>query len=469
MKNFSQIGFILATLGSSIGLGHIWRFPYMAGQNGGGAFVLLFLVLALSVGVAMLIGEMLIGHKTKKNTADAFKELDPNPKKMWKYAGLTLFGGPFILTFYCIVLGWVLYYLFVVSFNLPLDSKEAEVVFTSLLTSSLSAQIASFSAILFFTGLIVSFGIEDGIERLNIVLIPLLFVIFIGLLVYAMFQPSFLQAWHFLFDFKYEAINFNVIVAAMGQMCFSLSLGIGIIITYSASTKENQNLLKSALWVTIPGVLISLIAGLMIFTFVYQYDVQAGDEAGLVFQALPIVFSKIGMGGVVISVLFFVGLAFAGITSTVSLLEPSVMFFVQKYQKNRIATTWAIVGCIYMCGLVLILSLHRDYEGIFNIFGQSLFKWVDFSSSAVIMPLGALVGVIFVGWVIKKQNLSAMTQYFLSPRIFILWFYIIRFVAPLIIIVAWVGLILESRDYTYATIFKSFISWVEHIFGLGSN
>lgn len=439
MSGFSKIGFILATLGSSIGLGHIWRFPYMAGTNGGGAFVLLFLALTLIAGIAMLIGEMLIGNYTQKNTADAFRELDSSKSKSWRYAGFVLIGGPFILTFYMIVLGWVLYYLVSVSMDLPSNANEADWVFGSLLSVNIWAQILGFSAVAFITALVVSFGIREGIERLNVVLMPLLFIIFIGLLVYASFQPSFMRSVHFLFDFKYYDITADVVVAAMGQMCFSLSLGVGIIISYSASTKPNANLLESALYVCLCGIAISLIAGLMIFTFVFEHGVEATQGAGLVFKALPIVFSKMGLGGVIISVLFFLGLAFAGITSTISLLEPSVMFFVQRYGFSRLKSTWAIMAVIYAVGLALIFSLHKDYASMLSVFGKGLFDLVDKASSDIVMPLGALLSVVFVGWFIGKEKVAKITSHFLSARAFSVWFFIIRYVAPLVVILAWGG------------------------------
>ena len=444
MGNFSKFGFILATLGSSIGLGHIWRFPYMVGQMGGGAFVLLFLVMTLFIGVAMLVGEMLMGNKTQKNTVDTFIQLDPNPKKPWRFAGLTLIGGPIILAFYAVVLGWVVYYLVGVSVDLPDNAQQADQIYGALLTSRSFHQILGFTSVLGFTGLIVSLGIKNGIEKLNLVLMPLLFIIFIGLLIYAAFQPSFMQAVHFLFDFKYENISFNVIVAAMGQMCFSLSLGIGIIITYATSTDPKHNLLESALYVVVCGIVISLIAGVMIFTFVYEYEVEVTYGPGLVFKALPIAFSKMGTSGVVVTILFFVGLAFAGITSTISLLEPSVMYFVQKYNRNRKAVTWAIVGVIYAVGLVLIFSLNSDYSQTLSLAGKQLFVWFDSASSNVIMPLGALISMIFVGYVIDKDRVKEMAQGFLGERGFIIWFFIIRYVVPFVIITAWIGTIISE-------------------------
>ena len=444
MGSFSKFGFIMATLGSSIGLGHIWRFPYMAGQMGGGAFVLLFLVMTLFIGVAMLVGEMLMGNKTQKNTADAFIELDPSPKKPWRFAGLTLIGGPIILSFYAVVLGWVVYYLVGVSIDLPDNAEQADRIFGALLTSHSFYQLLGFSAVLGLTGLIVSLGIKDGIEKLNLVLMPLLFIIFIGLLIYAAFQPSFMQAVHFLFDFKYEDITFEVIIAAMGQMCFSLSLGIGIIITYAASTDSRQNLLESALYVVICGIIISLIAGVMIFTFVYEYEVAVTQGTGLVFKALPIAFSKMGLSGTIVAILFFIGLAFAGITSTISLLEPSVMYFVQRYNRNRKVVTWTIVGAIYAVGLVLLFSLNSDYSQTLSLAGKQLFVWFDSASSNFIMPLGALISMIFVGYVIGKDRVKEMAQGFLGEMGFVVWFFIIRYVVPLVIIVAWIGTIISE-------------------------
>ncbi|PAF47956.1 sodium-and chloride-dependent transporter [Helicobacter sp. 12S02232-10] len=443
MSNFSKFGFILATLGSSIGLGHIWRFPYMAGVMGGGGFVILFLFLSLTIGISMLVAEMIIGHTTRKNTTEAFKELDPSPQKRWGYAGITLIGGPFILTFYSVVLGWVLYYLFVVSFDLPQDIATSEAQFNSLLSDSIWAQIFGFSGVLGITGWVVSRGIKDGIEKLNFVLMPLLFVIFIGLLIYAMFMPSFSRAFDFMFAFRIEDITTNVLIASLGQVFFSLSLGVGIIITYSASTYKKQNLLKSAIWVVIPGILISIVAGLMIFTFVFEYGAKVSEGAGLVFVSLPLVFGKMGLAGNAISILFLCALAFAGITSTISLLEPSVMYIIDKFKLKRSSATWLITLGIYIVGLLLILSLNKHYQEGLTFFDKNLFEWADFSSSAIVMPLGGFLSVIFVGWVIGKRRVYEYSRHFLSERMFEIWFFIVRYIAPLVVIVIWVAKFLE--------------------------
>ena len=437
MNGFSKFGFILATLGSSVGLGHIWRFPYMAGEMGGSAFVLLFLVLTLVVGVAMLIGEMLMGNKTQKNTTDAFIELDPSPKKPWRFAGLVLIGGPFILTFYSVVLGWVVYYLFSVSIDLPKDAKEADFIYNTLLGSQIWWQILGFSVVLGLTGLIVSLGVKEGIERLNVVLMPLLFIIFIGLLVYAAFQPAFWQAVHFLFDFKYQVITPNVLIEALAQMFFSLSLGVGTIITYAAASQTNQNLLKSALWVVLPGLMISLIAGLVIFTFFFGYNgnlSEHSDRTNLVFIALPLIFSEFGNVGQVLCVAFLSTLLFAGITSTISLLEPSVYYLMKHRGFTRKAATFWVSLAVFALGLLALFSQSPLFEKALTFSEKNIFTWFNIISTSVIMPFGAFVSIVFVGFIIKKEMLICYTKDFLSGWTFALWLFVVRYVDPLVIV-----------------------------------
>ncbi|WP_163498514.1 sodium-dependent transporter [Helicobacter suis] len=444
MHSFSRLGFVLAALGSSIGLGHIWRFPYMAGTSGGGGFVILFLVLALTVGLTMLIAEMVIGQSTQKDVASAFDALDPHPnKRRWKYAGLMLFTGPIILTFYSIVLGWVFYYLFVVSFNLPTDVKTSEQILNHLLEDSILKQLAGFSLTLWLTAWIVSKGIKDGIEKLNFVLMPLLFIIFIGLLIYASTQNSFGKALDFMFGIRLADINQKVFVNALGQVFFALSLGIGINIAYASSTHHKQDLLQSAIWVVLPGICISLIAGLMIFTFVFEYGANPSQGAGLIFVSLPVVFSKMGVIGSVVSILFLAALAFAGITSTIALLEPPVRYLVDK-NYSRTKATWLVTLGIFLVGVLLILSLNKTYKPHLSFFNKDLFDLTDFFSTSILMPLWGLVSVIFVGWVVSKTKLYAVSLHFLSKRVFLTWVFLLKYIAPLVILIIWVVKLIQG-------------------------
>ncbi|STQ85427.1 transmembrane transport protein [Helicobacter muridarum] len=424
----------MATLGSSIGLGHIWRFPTMAGQNGGFAFILLYLLICIATGISMLIAEMLIGNRTRTNAQDAFNALDETKNKNWHWVGLTVIGGPLILTFYCIVLGWVVYYLYSISFNLPSNIEDSKTLFISL-TQNISSQIISFGIVMALTSYFVAKGIKNGIEKLNFILMPLLFIIFIGLLFYSMTMGGFTKSLDFMFTPDFSKINPKVLISAMGQVFFSLSLGVGIVITYAAFTEREQNLFSSALWVLIPGIIISIIAGLMIFTFVFEYgsedDVGAG--AGLVFITLPVMFQKMGIAGSIVCMLFMIGLGFAGISSTISLLEPCVKWLEDKTNKGRVFLSWIVGIVIFIIGSVLILSLNNGFPEL-TIAGKSLFDWFDWISANVIMTLGGLLSSIFVGYAIKKNQLKEWTKGYFNNNMFEFWFFSIRILAPLMVI-----------------------------------
>ncbi len=416
----------------------------MAGTSGGGGFVILFLILSLTIGLTMLIAEMVIGQSTQKDVAAAFAELDPHPeRKTWRYAGLMLFTGPIILTFYGIVLGWVFYYLAVVSFNLPTDIKASEQILTDLLGNSIGTQVAGLAVTLLLSAWVVSRGVKDGIEKLNFILMPLLFIIFIGLLIYASTQVSFKKALDFMFGIRLAEFNQKVFVSALGQVFFALSLGIGINIAYASSTHRRQDLLKSAVWIVLPGIAISLMAGLMIFTFVFEYGANPSQGAGLIFVSLPVVFSKMGVMGSVVSVLFLCALAFAGITSTIALLEPPVQYLVDK-NYPRFKATWGLTGVVFVIGVLLIFSLDAKYGTHLGFFGKNLFDLTDFFSTSILMPFWGLVSVLFVGWVVSRTKLYAVSLHFLNKWMFSVWVFLLKFIAPIVILVIWAVKILQG-------------------------
>lgn len=427
----------------------------MAGLNGGAAFILLFVIISVVIGVSMLVAEMLMGNRTHKNAQDAFYELDESKHKRWHYAGLTVIGGPLILTFYCIVLGWVCYYLAAISTHLPATMEDSKALFGAL-TQNFQAQILSFGVVMALTAYFVAKGVKNGIEKLNFVLMPLLFIIFIGLLFYAMSLDGFGKSVNFMlvsgFEFSttegkgflestqellaylFGKITPKTLIDSMGQVFFSLSLGIGIVITYAASTEKNQNLFHAALWVLIPGILISIIAGLTIFTFVFEYgsseDVGAG--AGLVFITLPVMFEKMGVLGSVICILFMIGLGFAGLSSTISLLEPSVKWLEDKTGKGRVFLSWGLSVLIFIVGAVLILSLNEHHSEL-SFGGKSLFDWMDWLSANIIMTLGGIAASVFVGYAIKEEHLREWTKDYFSPGMFRFWLFAIRILAPLMV------------------------------------
>lgn len=433
MNNFSKIGFILATLGSSIGLGHIWKFPYMAGQNGGGAFVLFYLFLAISIGVSMLIAEMLVGNKAKTNPVDSFVKLQPQQKSTWKFIGIVTIGGPMVMTFYAVVLGWVLYYLVIGSFALPQDLESAQATFGALASGSIPTQIAGLVACMVITAYIVAQGAKAGIEKLNLILMPLLFIIFIGLLFYAISLDSFSQAWDFMFSFQPEKLTSDVVLSALGQVFFALSLGLGTILIYGAYANDNENLLSSSIWVVISGLFISIVAGLMIFTFIFEYKGEASAGPGLLFVSLPLVFGKMGIFGNIISFLFMLCVAFAGITSTVSIVEPAVAYLRDRLGWSQSKATWICCAVITVVGVLVILSITEKYGAMFTFFGTSLFDIMDIATSKFLMPAGGFFILIFVSYVVGKERLREYTQSFLSKGLFEVWYFIIAIIAPIVI------------------------------------
>ena len=432
-NNFSKLGFILATLGSSIGLGHIWRFPYMAGEYGGSAFVLVYIILTFFIGIPILVAKMVIGNKTQKNVLRSFEELDTTASKHWKKANIIIISGPLILSFYTVVLGWVCYYLFVVSFNLPSDIEKSGEVFGNLVTNNIPASIITFAVSIFLTGYIVSRGVKNGLEAFNFVLMPLLFIIFIGLFFYALTLPSFSKATDFLFSFDISKITPNVVIMALSQVFFSLSIGIGIIITYASSAAKGENLLSSSTWIAISGIVVSLVAGLIIFTFLFEYGQQPNEGTGMLFKSLPLVLSKMSYGWLV-SFLFFSAVLFAGITSTISVLEPSVAYISDEFKIGRVKTVWLVCSVIFILGVFVILSLSNSFGEIFTFFGIALFDWIDFITSAIFLPLSALTAVIFLTYVVKKKMLYKFVRKFMSTTLFGVWYFIIKYVSPLVIV-----------------------------------
>ena len=442
--NFSKIGFVLAALGSSIGLGHIWRFPYMAGESGGGAFVILYLVLALSIGVAMLVVEMLIGYTARKNAIDCYpalmaKNSNMQPNARFGWFGFTVIGGPFILSFYAIILGWIFYYLGLGFSAYPSTAEQAKEMFENLAVHSFWIQSLCFSAMLIFTAFVVAKGIKDGIERCNVIFMPLLFIIFIGLLIYACTMSGFTQSVDFLFSFDISKITSRVFIEAMGQVFFSLSLGVGTMVTYAIYTQERQNLFKSSLWIVFSGIAISLIAGLMIFTFLYEFGEEPAQGAGLILKALPLAFGKmnaeIAQGvGQVVGVLFFIAVIFAGITSTISILEPCVAVVKEKYNVSQNKSTWLVSLFIWIFGEVIILSAQPSLSESFSIFGKSFFDSVAFISSDFIMPIGGILAIIFVGYCLKRDFLVQASAHFFNKWQFSIWLFIVRFIAPIVIV-----------------------------------
>lgn len=397
----SRTGFILAAAGSAVGLGNIWRFPYTAGENGGGAWVLLYLIFVALIGIPVMLSELSIGRKTKLNPVGSFAALKNS--KFWPYVGglgvLTGFG---ILAFYAVIAGWTLAYLMkslTGEFSGLVTAERSGEIFTGIIANPTMA-IGLTGAFLFLTVLVVRGGISKGIEKTTKVLMPVLVIILVILAVRSVTLPGASAGMHYLFDPDFSKLTAGGIMSALGQALFSLSLGMGAMITYGSYFPDESNLPTAGVTVAFFDTAIAILAGLIIFPALFSTGVEPGAGPGLVFVVLPTIFHSLP-AGTLFAIAFYFLLTIAALTSTISLLEVVVAYFVDNVGWTREKSAWVIgVACFALAipsalanGAVGFLS--SDFLGTgtdFLSFQNNL--WGNYS-----LTLGALLLCIFVGWV----------------------------------------------------------------------
>ena len=267
IARFSRLGFILAAAGSDVGLGNIWKFQYIAGEYGGGAFVLVYLITVVLIGFSIMIAEMLIGYLGRKDGVTSFEDLAPRHKNLWKLGGFQGLAGLFIMIFYSVVIGWILHYIVTSLTYLPSSVEEAEVTFNAMLHTDIVTQLTYHTVAFVWITYVLTKGIKGGIEKMNLFLMPTLMIIMTGMFIYATTLPAFSQAVSFMFTPDWSKINADAFVTAVGHAFFTLSLGMGAIMTYSASMEKGSNLVHNAFWVVFLDTAIAIVAGLMLFTF----------------------------------------------------------------------------------------------------------------------------------------------------------------------------------------------------------
>jgi NSS family neurotransmitter:Na+ symporter len=433
---FSRIGFILAAAGSAVGLGNVWRFPYVAGEYGGGAFVLIYIAAILLAALPLLVAEILIGKLARKEPVSAFEELAPPHKKYWRFAGFQIFTSFFILCFYTVVIGWAIAYLFHSLFSLPASGEEAAKGFSDFLQNDVASQIFYHAIAVFATGAAVYGGVKRGIERANKIMMPLLFITLAFLVCYAATLPSFGRAIAFVFAPDFSKINAESILVAFGQSFFSLSVGMAALIAYSASSDNATKVFRSAVSIAVIDTLIAFAAAIAAFSFLFNHDMPSTQGAGLAFISMPAAFYDFGVFGHILAATFFLALSFAGITSSISILEPTTSHFIHRCGWSRAKATWLPLLVAYLVGVVILLSKARGFEFL-KLGEKSLFDLADFSSSAILLPIGALLIAIFVGFVADRGRIaSELKSEGLSKFAVSAWFFLVRFVAPIAILAA---------------------------------
>lgn len=428
----SRIGFILAAAGSAIGLGAIWKFPYTAGTNGGAVFFLIFLIFTVLVGLPVLLAEFYIGRKTGKNAIDALKELSRH-NGAWVWIGRTGVVGCFVLlSFYSVVGGWVLAY-FVHALS---GSLNAHTDFPKLFEQTISNpyQAIVYQAIfMLITIWVVQKGVSEGIEKANRYLMPALFVMFIILAIRSMTLPNAMVGITFLLKPDFSAVTANMLLTALGQAFFALSLGVSTMATYAAYLDRQTDLFRSANSIMWMNMAVSLLAGLVIFPAVFAFGLKPDAGPGLIFIVLPAVFQQMPMGTWLFA-LFMVLVTFATLTSAFSMLETVIAATIHEQQDRRRKYTWLIGLVIFIVGIPSALSFGVMSET--KIFGKTIFDLWDFLITSLIMPICALATTVFIGYVQNRQQVWAHMREGsrLPEKVVQIWYIALRYIAPVAIL-----------------------------------
>lgn len=438
-ENFgSRFGAIMAMTGSAVGLGNLWRFPYMVGVYGGAAFVLVYIIVVFLLCLPILNSEMITGRHGQTNAFGAFRKLAPGTG--WKWAGVLMIFTPLVvLSYYSVIGGWSIEYLYKsVCFDFTAVSRTREDldgIFSGYI-SSVWAPIAGHTVFLGTTALIVVLGVRKGIENFGKVMMPLLFVLVILIAVRAATLPGAGEGFAYLFRPDFSKITPEVCAAALGQGFFSLSVGFGIMLTYASYMNKSDSIGKSSLLIATSDLLFALIASCAIMPAVFAFGLSPEAGPSLLFEVLPFIFSQMPAGGV-IAILFFVALLVAALTSSVSILEVGVAWLVEEKHMSRKKASLVIFVGTWILGVICSLSFGPLSH--IRIFGDIIFDFLDKFSSNVLMTVGALVIVLFVGWKMKKEDVrSEFTNggtLRTEGRLFGIMYFIIRYAAPAAILV----------------------------------
>ena len=437
----SKIGIILATAGSAVGLGNVWRFPYMTGENGGAAFILVYIVFIFLLGIPGMVNEFIIGRHSASNAARAYHKMSRG--RPWRGVGLLgILCSTIILGFYSVVAGWCLQYLYAsIAGQLSGDADYVRSYFQEFSSSLLRPILWSVGFVL-LTHLVIIRGVKKGIERISNLLMPTLFVLLIILVIASCMLPGAMAGVEFLFKPDFSKITSDVILAALGQSFFSLSLGTACLCTYASYFGRETNLLKSAVQISIIDTIIAILAGLMIFPAAFSVGVSPDSGPSLVFITLPNVFQQafasMPIVGYVISILFYALLAVAALTSTISMHEIGTAYFHEELKRPRVQAAWIVTVGACVIGMLSSMSC-----GAYNLrlLGMSLMDFFDCITAQYMMPIGALLTSLYIGWgartaVVNREFTNCGTVY---RRLFPVYLFIVRFICPILIAIVFLN------------------------------
>ena len=424
--------FILVTIGSAVGLGNIWKFSYQAVVGGGSAFVLVYLLCVVLIGLPLLMAEILIGRRGRGNPVAALLNTaeESGIPPGWALQGWAgVLGALMILSYYSVVAGWIMDYLWQSITNVRVETPEAaEQGFKALVDSPLRLGLWH-TIFLALTVGVVARGVVQGIETANKIMLPLLFLILVLLTLYGAVVGDMPAALHFMFDFKLEALKPDVIIMAMGHAFFSLSIGMGAIMAYGSYLDRETRIGNTCLWVAAANTLVGLLSGMAIFSLTFGYGLKPSEGPGLIFQTLPLAFARMP-GGQLFAVCFFVFVLFAAWTSSISLVEPFVSWLTERYGIHRARAAWGTGLPVWLLGLAVCLSFNHWSE--FRVRGLNLFDILDQFATRIMMPLSGIIIAIYVGWMMRRAIVADEIR--MKGSLFILWFYVLRCVVPIAIV-----------------------------------
>ena len=436
----TKMGAIAASVGSAVGLGNIWRFPYEAGENGGGAFIMIYILCVLLMGIPVIVAEFVVGRSTHRNVNGALKQLNPGGKAHW-FAYIGILASLMILSFYSVVCGWIVEYLVLaLSGELSGHSPEEYSLMFATFSSHPWRPVLWTVLFLLLNHLVLRRGLKGGIERLSNMLMPVLFVILLIFCIHSLMLPGAGRGLRFMFEPRLSDITPTVAVKAMGQAFFSLSLGLSCLLTYASYFKNSDSLVRNATIIALLDTLVAVLAGMMIFPAVFSYGMEPEAGPKLIFEVLPVIFQQMPFG-IVWAVLLFLLLFVASITSTISMSEISIAFFQEEHGLSRDKATAVSTGVALVFGTLCALSFGPLSS--MTVFGMTLFSLFDYVSSNVLLPVGGIFFSVFVGWVLDRRMVeNELTNGgTLSVRTMRLLIFLMRYVAPVAIAVVFFSLI----------------------------
>lgn len=447
----SRLVFILAATGSAVGLGNIWKFPYITGENGGGAFVLIYLACIASIGIPIMMAEVMLGRRGRQDPVTTMKHLarESGHSRSWGLLGwLGVIAGFLILSYYSVIAGWALAYVPRMASGLfaGMEADAVNGVFGDLVGSAENL-LAWHTIFILMTMIIVARGVRSGLEKAVTYLMPILFVLLIILLIYAFDTGYFQQGVEYLFNPDFSKITTDGVLSAMGHAFFTLSLGMGAIMVYGSYLPKQTSIASASISVAFMDTLVALMAGMVIFPIVFANALEPGAGPGLIFKTLPLAFGHMDYG-TLFGTLFFVLLVFAAWTSSISLIEPAVTWAMKTFKASRIKVAIVTGFLVWLFGLLTVFSfnitsdmtistiINTKYGEFVILKDATAFDFLDYITANIMLPLGGLMIAIYAGWLMKKEYSSEELK---IGRWYALWLFLVRFVAPLMVIIVFLN------------------------------